>query len=164
MAAILIGYTAAIAIIFPASRPFSINRHVSGRWSEKWHKPINSRGCRFFCCWAISRLPLRQPSLSPLFGSSRNARQATPATWLFAGLTSRSSYRRSSSPYQHAHEIRSVHLDPSAIRSRELLHGLPLDSRMDCGCASRRPYRCRQYQRTRSPLKTPRLSRHRRPP
>jgi hypothetical protein len=52
MAALLIGYAVAIAIIFFASRPVSINRPRQqaqfttcnaklGRWSERWQKPIN---------------------------------------------------------------------------------------------------------------------------
>jgi hypothetical protein len=42
MAALLIGYAVAIAIVFFASRPISINR-PRGQWSEKWQEPINWR-------------------------------------------------------------------------------------------------------------------------
>jgi len=42
MAALLIGYAVAIAIVFFVSRPISINRPRS-QWSEKWQKPINWR-------------------------------------------------------------------------------------------------------------------------
>jgi hypothetical protein len=74
-----------------------------------------------------------------------------------SAFTSRSNCRRSNSPDQRARGIRSARLDPNAIRSRGQLHGLPVDSRMDCECANRHQYRCKQYQRTRPPLKTPRL-------
>jgi hypothetical protein len=42
MAALLTGYVVAIAIVFFASWPISINRPRS-QWGEKWHKPINWR-------------------------------------------------------------------------------------------------------------------------
>ena len=42
MAALLTGYAVAIAIVFFAFRPISINRPRS-QWSEKWQKPMTSR-------------------------------------------------------------------------------------------------------------------------
>jgi hypothetical protein len=43
MAALLIGYAVAIAVVFFASRPIAINRPRTDQWSEKWQKPINWR-------------------------------------------------------------------------------------------------------------------------
>jgi hypothetical protein len=44
VAALLIGYAVAIAIVFFASRPIAINRPRTWPWSEKWQRPINWRG------------------------------------------------------------------------------------------------------------------------